>query len=118
MAFVLNHFTLPPGGKFYYVQPETNARLEGHSYKAWMDVIEKHRKANGLLLEVGWMFNVEQWLCRDLKNKGINWCQVKGLGDGVAWALRPVASLSDQYLGTKLHECKSCQKRQDQLNDW
>ena len=114
--FVLNHTEVPPGGSFYYVQPETNARIEGTNYEAWMSSIEKHRIGNRIELEPMWKLHVEEWLCHDLKSKGIDWCRIVGTGDIVAWGLRPIAHLADQYLGTHLATCKTCSKRQDYLN--
>lgn len=114
--FVLDHTIVPPGGCFYYVQAETGARLEAGDYNSLIDAIEKHRKANGLEIEPLWKLHVEEWLCHDLKTRGIDWCRINGVGDVIAYGLRPLAHFSDQYLGTNLANCKGCHNRQQQLN--
>lgn len=115
-SFVLDHFMVPPGGSFYYVQSETGARIEGFDYASWVEAIEKHRIANNLEIEPLWKLHVEEWLCHDLKTKGKDWCRVNGVGDIVAYKLRPLVHLSDQYLGTNLATCRSCRNRQQQMN--
>lgn len=117
-SFVLDHFTVPPGGCFYYVEPKTGARIEGGDYAAWTDAIEKHRKANGIELEPMWKLHIEEWLCYDLASKGKDWCRINGAGDMIAYGLRPLAHLSDQYLGTKLASCGGCAQRQQSMNKW
>lgn len=117
-AFVLDHSTVPPGGVFYYVQQETGARIEGYNYESWMESIQKHREANGLELENLWKLHVEEWMCHDFKMRGIDWCRISGIGDVIAYGLRPLAHAADQYLGTNLASCSGCSNRQKQLNKW
>ena len=114
--FVLDHSMVPPGGFFYYVQPETGARIEAQDYNSWVETIERHRVANGIALEPLWKLHIEEWLCHDLHTKGKDWCRINGTGDVIAYGLRPLAHLADQYLGTHLATCKGCHQRQQQLN--
>lgn len=114
--FVLDHSTVPPGGSFYYVQPETGARIEAGDCETWFVAIEKHRQGNGIELEHLWRLHVEEWLCHDLKERGIDWCRIQGTGDVIAYGLRPIAHFADQYLGTHLALCRGCANRQQQLN--
>lgn len=115
-SFVLDHYTVPPGGVFYYIQSGTGSRIEGGDYVAWMEAIEKHRIANGIPLEPMWKFNVETWLCQDLASKGKDWCRINGVGDAVAYLARPIAHAVDHVLGTNLANCGGCARRQQQLN--
>jgi hypothetical protein len=115
-AFVLDHFMVPPGGAFYYVQPETGCRIEAGDYQTWMETIAKHRAANGIEFEPLWKLHVEEWLCHDLHTKGKQWCRVQGLGDIIAHGLRPIAHAADQYLGTNLANCNGCSNRQRTMN--
>ncbi len=114
--FLLDHTVVPPGGNFYYVQPETGARIEAGDVNTLFNAIERHRKANAIELELNWRLHVEEWLCHDLKTKGIDWCRVNGAGDIIAYGLRPLAHVADQYLGTHLASCKGCHQRQHYLN--
>lgn len=117
-SFVLDTSQVPPGGQFYYVQPETGCRLEAGDYNSWMEAIAKHRNGNGIELEPLWKLHVEEWLCHDLHSKGMDWCRINGKGDVVAYGLRPIAHLADQYLGTHLATCKSCHNRQQTWNKY
>ena len=117
-AFVLDHSIVPPGGCFYYVQPETKARIEGYTYESWMESIRKHREGNGIELEPLWKLHVEEWMCHDFKARGIDWCRIKGAGDVLAYGLRPLAHAADQYLGTNLATCKGCSNTKHRMNNW
>ena len=114
--FLLDHTVVPPGGNFYYVQPESGARIEAPNVNDWFTAIEKHRTANGYELEPLWRLHIEEWLCHDLKTRGIDWCRIQGTGDIVAYGLRPLVHAADQYLGTNLANCKGCSGRQHFLN--
>jgi hypothetical protein len=114
--FILSHSEVPPGGMFYYVQPETNCRIEGGDYDSWINAVELHRKANQIELEPLWKLHVEEWLCHNLHAQGKPWCRIQGLGDVIAYGLKPITYLADQYLGTNISSCKGCANRQQQWN--
>jgi hypothetical protein len=42
----------------------------------------------------------------------------KRLGDWVERLARPIAKLSDRWLGTQLAGCRACQRRKARLNGW
>lgn len=59
---------IPPGGRYFYVVPETSVRIESLSYSVLFDLIRQHYGRNNLAAPMNLADVVEDYMCRNLPN--------------------------------------------------
>jgi hypothetical protein len=57
---------VPPGGRYFYIVPETGVRIEGLSLLHWYNNIVKHYRENDLKVPADYKAVARDYLCRHL----------------------------------------------------